>query len=101
MAHKPRPTDGSPAGRTARWVEACGKFAYGSMREAKKVAKKARRTKLEHGVAPLSAYPCDACTLFHVGHLPGVVKRGEVSRAEYYGRGVHELRADELTPSEA
>lgn len=32
----------------------------------------------------LHAYRCDVDpSCFHLGHMPGVIKRGEVSRSEY------------------
>jgi hypothetical protein len=59
-----------------------GKFAHPTRKGAKEHASNARRRTGEH-VRP---YRCPICDLWHVGHLPRAVVRGEVSSDQAYGR---------------
>lgn len=49
------------------------KRSYASRKEARR----ARR----HLTEPLSVYPCELCTEFHLGHAAYDVKRGNIARA--------------------
>lgn len=59
-----------------------GKQAHASRKSAKQHASRIRRTNGEH----LRPYRCPYCELWHVGHLPGAVIRGELSDDQHYGR---------------
>ena len=63
------------------YCDDCQKLTYLSRRDAQKVAKKHQPHK--------NAYPCPFYDqFFHVGDLPAVIKKGYVTRDEYYGREV-------------
>lgn len=70
------------AGYTRAWVtcDTTGKRGYGTRRAAKEVVV-ALNNGARGGMRP---YRCAACRVWHVGHLPGVVRSGEVSAADYY-----------------
>ena len=66
--------------------EACrGKIRYQTRADAKKARRRIYSARLPGRDGPLSAYLCDVCDYFHLGHLPQVVRRGEVSRDDYTG----------------
>lgn len=57
-----------------------GKRAYTSRKNAK-----AALLKLAHGGRNrMRPYECDECGKWHIGHMPGRVRAGEVSAADYY-----------------
>lgn len=58
-----------------------GKRAYAT----KAAAKDARRWFQRRGGDLLSAYRCEHCSCFHLGHIPDAVRRGDISRGDYYG----------------
>lgn len=63
---------------------ACGKYRFWSRKSAKKAA--GRMSDQDHD-GRLHAYRCDVDpSCFHLGHMPGVIKRGEVSRSEYISK---------------
>jgi hypothetical protein len=73
------------------WIRACGKFGYENRRLARKARARTRKGRpseksRELGGGGLSVYLCPTCHHWHVGHLPYVIRRGERSRAEMYGR---------------
>lgn len=58
---------------------ACGKYRFWTRKAAKKAA-----GRMNERVGRLHAYRCDVDpSCFHLGHMPGVIKRGEVDRSEY------------------
>lgn len=61
-----------------------GKRAWQARADAKAFARLLGR----QGKPGMNAYRCTiegGCGLFHIGHLPGVVRSGEVGRSDYYG----------------
>ena len=54
----------------------CGKRSYMNRANAKKAARRIDRS--------LHAYKCKLSGLWHIGHLPDVVRRGHLSREEIY-----------------
>lgn len=58
----------------------CSKIAYQSREMARAGAR--RHSQGEQ----LRPYRCETCALWHVGHLPRAVRRGDVTADEYYGR---------------
>lgn len=56
-----------------------GKFGYVSRRTAKESANKQRQAS-----GPMRPYRCDECSLWHIGHKPKAVIRGEVTSSEWY-----------------
>lgn len=74
-----RGRDREASGRTVSCSS--GKFSYVSRAVAKEWARKAR-------VGTMRPYRCTECGLWHVGHKPKAVIRGEVSSTEWYaGKG--------------
>lgn len=65
------------------------KRAYPTRKNAKHHAKNLR----EQG-AHVRPYECPACSFWHVGHLPNVTQRGEMSSQDFHARRV---RYDERT----
>lgn len=60
----------------------CGKRGYDSRKAAKRVLRRAHPDGTR-----MHAYQCDIdTTLWHVGHTPEPVKRGDVDRHTYYAR---------------
>ena len=56
----------------------CQKCLYGSRKEARRVAR------AHHNRMP--AYPCPVVTtMWHLGHLPGRVVYGDITRGAFYG----------------
>lgn len=68
---------------------ATGKRMYADRRTASRIG----RLHHEH----LSAYRCDRCGYWHVGHLPSDIIRGADTRTDRY-RPVHHARDDDQTP---
>lgn len=68
---------------TSPWITCvCGKRGYPSRSSARKV-----RTRGHSDASSLHAYRCDDDpTLWHLGHMPAAVKRGEIDRHTYYDR---------------
>lgn len=63
--------------RLAEKCPACGKFSYPTRGDAKQCRKQMPRHK------GLKVYPCPVSdNLFHLGHLPTDVLRGEIGREE-------------------
>ena len=58
-----------------------GKRGYATKAEARKVARRRRKEGDERLMAP---YVCQECSHIHLGHLPKVIKQGEITRREYY-----------------
>lgn len=56
-----------------------GKMRFQSGADAKRWAKKIKKTK---GGPRMIAYVCDYCEQWHVGHPPPGLARGEISRDE-------------------
>lgn len=62
------------------YCDPCGKLAYCTRADA-------RARIREMGEKGLRAYRCPAVpALFHLGHLPGEVRRGAATAAEVYAR---------------
>lgn len=57
-----------------------GKKMWSSRREAKLAARRVNRG--EH----MSAYRCEGCDWFHIGHIPEAVRTGERSRDQLVHR---------------
>lgn len=58
----------------------CGKRSYKSRKDGKTAIRS------WHPGQGMSAYPCPVIDGFwHIGHLPGVVREGWVSRSQRYG----------------
>ena len=62
---------------------ASGKLAYVARREAKRHARRLKRTATHDG-AGLRPYRCPRCGLWHVGHLPAEVRAGAWTADEHY-----------------
>jgi hypothetical protein len=62
-----------------------GKRGYVSRREAAEHAKRLRRTN-QHMDGHNRPYRCPHCDLWHVGHVPTPVIRGEITANDFYGR---------------
>lgn len=63
--------------RAIGWCPPCRKLLYSDRKTAKKVARAHREHKSE--------YPCpEQDNMWHVGGVPELVIRGEMTRAEYY-----------------
>lgn len=62
---------------TVAWVSTCatGKRGYYTRSDAKTVRNR-------HGSTGMNAYRCVVCEMWHVGHLPIDVRRGEITRDE-------------------
>ncbi len=72
---------------------ACGKVAYPDRKRARHAARWKPNEQLR-------AYRCeDGCGLWHLGHNPGPVRRGEVSADEYYRRGRYAPDDNEIEES--
>lgn len=56
---------------------ACSKIRYETRGKATKARRRIDRT--------LRAYLCASCGLWHLGHLPESIRRGERTRADIYG----------------
>lgn len=52
--------------------------------QTRAAAKRAARHMRKLGDELMSAYRCGECGVFHIGHLPRAVKRGEAGRADIY-----------------
>lgn len=74
----------------------CGKVAYRS----RKAARHGSRYRPASDGVRMRAYHCeDGCGLWHLGHNPGPVRRGEVSTDEYYRRGRYAPDDNEIEES--
>lgn len=58
-----------------------GKVAYPTRHDAKRQNKR-----IDGGHSKMRPYECPTCHLFHLGHLPAVVRLGDKSAEAYYGR---------------
>lgn len=63
-----------------------GKRGYATRRYAKAVI----RDITHGGRGRMRPYECDGCGKWHVGHMPGRVRAGEVSAADYYANTPYE-----------
>lgn len=61
-----------------------GKRVFDTKSEARQVARLLRK---EGDNALMTPYVCPECEGIHIGHLPKAVRRGEITRDEYYERG--------------
>lgn len=79
--------NGSPVNHGIRsWATngcSSGKRAWMGRADAKSAANQAAR----NGLDKLRPYQCPECGLWHIGHLPQAVLRGEVGRSDYYAEG--------------
>ena len=61
----------------------CGKVAYLARASAKWAGKR--------HVEKMRPYACSTCGLWHLGHLPRAVRRGELTADEWYGNTTGEV----------